>query len=443
MREPVDILITDALVVTMDRERRVLPGAGIAIAGGSIRAIGDSAELSSRFDAAERLEARGRLVMPGLINTHVHLATVMFRGLAEDLPLAPWLRKVWSYERAVVNPETVALASRLAMMESLLGGVTCGVDMYWFPEATAETAKKLGFRLVNGPVFIAGDDHPDGLSLRDREEGARRFLERYDRDPLIEPMLMPHSTFTDSPELLRRVKRLADASGRMVNLHAAETEAERREVQAREGRTPIALLADLGFLDGRTLLAHCVHVDEEEIRLLAGGAAVAHNPLSNLKLASGIAPLAKMAEAGVRLSLGTDGAQSGNDLNLWLAMRLAALLQKCATGDPSRFRAEEIVAMATIEAARAIGLGDRIGSLEPGKRADLIILDLEAPHLVPMFDVYAELVYALGREDVATVLVEGRVLVRDRKALTVDLGECLEAVRRIAAAMPALPREEG
>jgi 5-methylthioadenosine/S-adenosylhomocysteine deaminase len=224
----------------------------------------------------------------------------------------------------------------------------------------------------------------------------------------------------------------------MVNLHSAETLAERSEVLARHGKTPIRLLRDLGFLDGRTLLAHCVHVDNEEIGLLAGGsagggAAVSHNPMSNLKLASGIAPLAKMAEAGVRLSLGTDGALSGNDLDMWLAMRLCAVLQKCENRDATLFKAETVVRMATIEAARAIGLGDKIGSLEAGKRADIILIDLDSPHLTPLYDIYAQLLYAVGREDVATVLIDGRIVMRDRKSTTIDYRESIDTLKALSA----------
>ena len=257
-------------------------------------------------------------------------------------------------------------------------------------------------------------------------------------------MLMSHGTSTDSPELLSLVKRLAEGYGVIVNLHSAETLAERNEVLARRGVTPIRLLRDLGFLDGRTLLAHCVHVDDEEIALLAGGAigrgtggcaggaAVSHNPMSNLKLASGIAPLAKMAEAGVRLSIGTDGALSGNDLNMWLAMRLCAVLQKCENGDATLLKAEDVVRMATIEAARAIGLGDRIGSIEAGKRADIILIDLDSPHLTPLYDVYAQLLYAVGREDVVTVLIDGKIVMRDREPTTIDFRESIDALKRFS-----------
>lgn len=438
MKLKVDTLIINALVVTMDEGGRIMPGAAVAVDSGTILEIGDCGDVSARYEAGATIDASNAIVMPGLINTHSHLATAMFRGAAEDMALEPWLRAAWAREKAMVDRETVALSSRLGMLELMMGGVTCAVDMYWYPEATAAAAQKAGFRLAAGPVFIAGDGLPDGLSLSGRERFAAEFLDRFSGDPLIVPMLMPHSTLTDSPELLSRVKRLAEGYGVMVNLHSAETLAERSEVLARHGKTPIRLLRDLGFLDGRTLLAHCVHVDDEEIALLAGGsagggAAVSHNPMSNLKLASGIAPLAKMADAGVRLSLGTDGALSGNDLDMWLAMRLCAVLQKCENRDATLFKAETVVRMATIEAARAIGLGDKIGSLEAGKRADIILIDLDAPHLTPLYDIYAQLLYAAGREDVATVLIDGRIVMRDRKPSTIDYRESIDALKALSA----------
>lgn len=444
MKCRIDILIINALVITMDETGRIMPRAAVAVDRGAILEIGDSVDMSARYEAGTMIDASNAIVMPGLINTHSHLATAMFRGMAEDMTLGPWLQVAWAREKAMVDRETIALSSRLAMLELIMGGVTCAVDMYWYPEVTAATAQKAGFRLAAGPVFIAGYGLPDGLSLSGRERFAAEFIDRFSGDPLIVPMLMSHSTLTDSPELLSRVKRLAEGYGVMVNLHSAETLAERNEVLARRGVTPIRLLHNLGFLDGRTLLAHCVHVDDEEIALLAGGAsggcagggaggaAVSHNPMSNLKLASGIAPLAKMAEAGVRLSLGTDGALSGNDLNMWLAMRLCAVLQKCENRDATLFKAETVVRMATIEAAKAIGLGDRIGSLEAGKRADIILIDLDSPHLTPLYDVYAQLLYAVGREDVATVLIDGKIVMRDRKPTTIDFRESIDALKALS-----------
>jgi 5-methylthioadenosine/S-adenosylhomocysteine deaminase len=416
----------------MDSVRHVIPDGAIAIDRDRILDIGKSSDLEERYHTAEVIDARGAIAMPGLINTHTHLATVMFRGLAEEMPLEPWLKAVWGYENAWVNSETVATAARLAMLESIMGGITCAVDMYWFPGVTAQEASAIGFRLAAGPVFIEGDKHPDNMNMGQRELFAREFVQRYSNDPFIVPMFMPHGTCTDSPELLTRVKRLADEQGVYVNLHAAETATERDAVLKRYGKTPIRLLAEAGLLDGRSLLAHCVHVDDEEIGLLARRASVSHNPMSNLKLASGIAPLAKMAAAGVRISLGTDGAQSGNDLDMWLAMRLASVLQKNATGDTRCFPARDIVAMATLEAANAIGLGEKIGSIEKGKLADIILVNIDKPHMIPLYDVYTQLVYAAGREDVSTVIIGGKVLIREGTFVSLDPEEAIERMRTLA-----------
>jgi len=433
MKKDVDLLIVHAIVVTMDSQGSILRDGALAIDRGLIVELGGDAEISTRYEAREVIDASDALVMPGLINTHTHLATTMFRGLAEDLPLDSWLSKVWAYESAMVDARTVGLASRAGILELIMGGVTCAVDMYWHPKVTAEVAKKAGFRLAVGPVFMEGEGRPDRLSPAERESLAREFAETYSGDDLILPMLMPHGTCTDSPELLASVRKLADELDLGVNLHCAETAGERRAVLARYGRTPVRLLADLGYLQERCILAHCVHVDEEEIALLAGGAAVSHNPMSNLKLASGIAPLATMAKAGVRLTIGTDGAQSGNDLNMWLALRLCAALQKCQNADTTLFKAEDVVRMATVEAAKAMGLGDKIGSLEKGKVADIIVIGLDAPHLAPLYDVYAQLLYAVGREDVKTVLVGGKVVMRDRRVTTMDQVESVADLRRLSA----------
>jgi 5-methylthioadenosine/S-adenosylhomocysteine deaminase len=432
MKQAIDLLIVDGVVVTMDPGRRVVEGGAVAVDKGTITGVGTSQEMLSRFEAAETIHADGGIVMPGLINTHTHLATALFKGLAEDLPLGPWLGKVWGIEKTALSAETVALSSTLAMIESIQGGVTCAVDMYWFPEATAEAARRIGFRLAGGTVFITGDSLPDGLDAGQREVAANAFVERYAGDNLIVPMMMPHGTQTDSPGELSRVKALADRHGVMVNLHVAETLAERTDMLARSGSTPVRLLHDLGYLDGRSLLAHCVHVDDGEMGLMAGKASVAHNPMSNLKLASGIAPVASMLEAGVRVSLGTDGSMSGNDLDMWLAMRLAASLQKCGRGDTTLLKAPDVVAMATIEAARAMGLGERTGSLETGKAADIIVIRADAPHLVPLYDVYAHLVYSVGREDVQTVIIDGRVVMRKREMTTVDAGSVMDSARKAA-----------
>jgi 5-methylthioadenosine/S-adenosylhomocysteine deaminase len=416
----------------MDKDRRIIEDGVILVRDEKIAAVGPAAEFSGQWDGAEVMDCSGMVAIPGLINTHAHLATSLFKGLAEDLPLKEWLEKSWKYENAFITPASVALGSKLAILELIEGGVTCAVDMYWHPESTIATARELGFRLASGPVFIEGGVAPDGLDIAARFAAAEAFVEKYRGDPLIIPMLMPHGTCTDSPELLRKVKRLADKLGLAANLHCAETKAERDGFLARHGKSPVKVLEDLGYMDGRSILAHCVHVDKEDIKAIARGAAVAHNPMSNLKLGSGIAPLEQMRVAGARVSLGTDGSMSGNDLDMWLAMRLAASLQKAISSDASACPAADVFAMATIHGAAAMGMESEIGSLEPGKRADIVLLDVRGWHSQPLYDPYSFLVYAAGREDVRTVLIDGCVAMRDRTIPGLDRRAFLDEIQEKA-----------
>ncbi len=428
-----DTLIFNATLVTVDARSTLIENGALAVSNGRIAALGETASILADYRADEMLDAGGRIVMPGLIDTHAHLATVLLRGLVEDLPLEPWLKKVWVGESIAMTAENVETAVRLGISELVLGGTTCAVDMYWFPDAAARAAKQVGFRLANGPVFLENDNTPDGMSFDDRLAFAREFVAQYKGDALIHAMLMPHSTYTDSPAALLKIKTLADQLGVMVHIHSAETAGEVQDVRERHGLSPIRLLDSLGLIDERILLAHCVHVDPDEIDLIARkGAGVAHNPISNMKLASGFAPITQMMAQQVKLSIGTDGAQSGNDLDMWWSMRLAALLQKGIQRDATVMKAQDVVRMATIGAANCIGMGDEIGSLETGKRADLILLRRNAAHLTPLYDVYAHLVYAYGREDVDAVMVGGDWVMRERRLLHTDLDANIEQVNALA-----------
>ncbi|MEN6436094.1 MAG: amidohydrolase [Anaerolineaceae bacterium] len=433
MTQPVEKIIYNGILLTMDGNMSVIEDGAIAISGDAILATGKTQEILLSFTADEKIDAHGAIIMPGLINTHTHLAMVLLRGLAEDLPLWPWLQQVWKAEAAFMTPANVALASRLGMVESIMGGVTCSVDMYWHPERTAQAARDLGFRLVNGPVFLDSDHAPDGYSFADREPFARDFLTEFRDDPLIHPMFMPHSTVTDSPDALKKVKALADKHQVDLNMHCAETATEAQDVFKRYGKTPVELLNSIGLLDGRIILAHCVHVTPQEIDILAQkGVTVAHNPVSNLKLASGIAPVFPMLQKGVNVTIGTDGAQSSNDLDMWWPVRLTALLQKEHYQDASLMKAPDMIKMVTINAAKGIGLGDRIGSLETGKKADLLLINLKSPHLTPMYDVYAQLVYTIGREDVESVMINGQWIMQHRELVTIDVDEIMTKVDQIS-----------
>lgn len=431
MDTPVDLLIDGPLIVTMDERESVIDEGAVAVSDGRISALGRRGELSD-ISARETIDATGQLLMPGLVNGHVHMGDSLFRSLVEDLPLEPWLERLWISEREFVTYDNVRLGARLALAEMIRCGTTCALDMFWFPEAGADAALEAGFRLVTGPIFFDFGG-PDGIENERRIAVGREWLARYADEALLVPCVQPHNHLTVSPEGMRAARALADEAGALFHTHCSETATEVSTTLERFGRTPVAHLDELGVLDERALLAHCVHLtDDDFARLRAAGAAVLHNPLSNLKLGSGIAPVARMLDEGIPVLVGTDGPVSSNDLDLWTAMRFAGLLQRGANRDPVLTPARDVVRMVTIAGARAFGLQQEIGSVEAGKRADLVLIDLARPHLTPMFDVYAHLVYAVGRDDVRSVLIEGRFVMRDRELLTLDESGTLEEVGALA-----------
>lgn len=435
--QPADKLILHGLVITMDDQLTVLDDGAIAIAGAGIVAVGPTSEVSAQFvgPTTEVIDATGQLVMPGLINAHTHAADSLFRGLVDDLALEPWLERLWVAERKFLRPETVRLGAQLAQAEMIRGGTTTALDMFWHPEVSAKVAKAIGFRLMTGPVYFDFAE-PDKIPVEQRTARGREFLQEYQRDPLIVPCVTPHSTYTVSPQYLQEAQTLADEFGVLLSTHASETSAEVATVSQRYGQSPPRHLDGLGMLTERTVLAHCVHLPDDEINLLAQRqTVVAHCPLSNLKLGSGVAPIPGMRQNGVRTTLGTDGPVSGNDLDMWLTMRLAATLHKGVQQNPTLMPAVEVVKMATCDAASALGLGDKVGSLAAGKQADLILIDLEQPHLTPLYDVYSHLVYAVGRADVATVLIRGQVVMQERELTTLDEASVIAAVQELTQAI--------
>lgn len=430
--EPVDTLILGPFVVTMDAEERIFDAGAVAVRDGEIVAVGTREELEG-CDAAETIDATGRLLMPGLVNAHTHLGDSLFRGLVEELPLEAWLERLWVSEREFVSRESVELGARLALAEMIRSGTTCALDMFWFPEAAADAALAAGFRLVTGPIFFDFDG-PDGVPVEGRIATGERWLERYAQEPLITPCVQPHNQLTVSPEGLRAARDLADRAGALFHTHCSETATEVRQTVDRFGRTPAAHLDELGILDERTVLAHCVHLSDDDFaRIRRAGAAVLHNPLSNLKLGSGIAPVARMLEEGIPVALGTDGPVSSNDLDMWTAMRFAGLLQRGAHMDPVLTPVRDVVRMATTVGAEALGLGDRVGRLVEGYRGDLILIDLDRPHLTPMYDVYGHLAYAVGRDDVRSVMIDGRWVLRDRALETINEAAVLAEMEQLAA----------
>ncbi len=430
----VDTVIHNGTLVTVDDRMRIVDNGWIGIHEGVIRAVESTAPGSPPPRAKIAIDAAGGIVMPGLVNTHTHLPMTLFRGLADDLPLIDWLEKhIFPAEARFIDPETVRWGTLLACAEMLLSGTTCCCGGYFHEDAVARAVAETGLRavLAQGVIDFPAPGVPDPAR---NIAHARDYAERWKgRSRLITPSVFCHAPYTCSDGTLLAAKAAADDMGLIFQVHVAETRFERDRSIKEKGLSPVAHLDRLGILDHRTLLAHCVWVDDADIATInRRGCAVSHCPESNMKLASGIAPVTAMQSSGITVSLGTDGCASNNNLDLFGEMGTAAKLHKVATFDPTAMNAASVLNMATIDGARAIGLADRIGSLEVGKQADIVILDTRAPHLTPMYHPESHIVYAAGGADVRHVLVAGRQVVRDRRLLTIDIGEVIDRVNAIA-----------
>jgi len=425
--EPVDWIWSARYVVTMDPGRRVIENGALALEGDRIVAVGARAEIDRRYQPRQRLDRPDALILPGLINAHAHAPMSLFRGIADDLRLEEWLEKyIFPAEAKNVSPEFVRWGTRLACLEMLLSGTTTYADMYYFEDVIAEVTREAGMRGVLGETII-GFPVPDAKTPADALRFTERFIQRFRNDPLIVPAVAPHALYTNSQETLRACRALANRYQVPLLTHVAETKPRRDEALAKFKKSPVAALDSWGIFQGRTLVAHAVWVDDADLRILkARGVGIAHCPSSNMKLASGVAPVVKMLALGLNTGLGTDGpAGSNNDFNLLEEMDLAAKLQKVSTGDPQALPAPQALEMATIRGARALGLDKQIGSLEAGKRADLITLRLDQPNALPLYNLYSQIVYALKASDVRDVMVNGRLLLRDRQPLTLDAAQVL------------------
>ncbi|MEO5898177.1 MAG: amidohydrolase family protein [Vicinamibacterales bacterium] len=435
-----DLLLTNALVLTMDEQFAVYAHGALAIRGDSIVAVGPEA---IGWTPQETVDCGGRVLMPGLVNAHTHAAMSLLRGLADDLRLDVWLMGyMMPVEREFVSPEFVRLGTKLACAEMIRSGITCFADMYYFEDAVAEATTEAGMRAFCAQTVLRfptpdADSFEDGLAL------ARTFIQRWKGHPLIVPGPAPHAPYTCTPEILRACAELAVEFDVPVQIHLSETLQEVDESRRVNGMPVIPWAKKQGLFGAKVLAAHCVHVDDGEMRALKNvEAGVAHNPTSNLKLAAGIAPVSRMRELGIAVGIGTDGAASNNDLDMFEETRLAALLAKGASGDPTCVPAREALAMATRFGAKALHMDAITGSLEPGKRADLILLDLDVLHNVPAFHrdpsgIYAQIVYASKATDVIDVMCNGRWLMRNRVLLTLDEGALRDAARGQAARIDA------
>jgi 5-methylthioadenosine/S-adenosylhomocysteine deaminase len=419
--------ITNAQIVTVDKSASVIENGSLVVGGdGSIRAISSSPIANN---APETIDANGAIVMPGLINAHTHLGMTLFRGLGDDMSLEDFLARLMPAEVRVLNYQAVYAGTELAALESLLGGITTSLDMYYLPEAAIEVAKASSMRLQTGPNFLESDG-PEPLKFEDRLKWATQWLQA-PRDSIgTSGWVAPHSTYLLSEEQLRLLADLAARFEARIHVHASETVGEMQLVAKRHGgRSPIQVLNDTKLLR-RAVLAHGVHLSDADIELIAqNSATVVHCPASNFKLASGVARILDLQRAGVNVALGTDGPASGNDIDLWIAIRLAGYMQKTFAKNPAVLPAVELVRMATINGARALQLDHMIGSLEVGKRADIVILDADSPSLTPNFDPHTTIATCVTRADVRHVIVDGHIVVRDRKCLTIDHKSAVNKVK--------------
>lgn len=419
---PADWILTARYVVTEDPAHRVIENGAVAVSGDHILAAGPRAQIETAYTAKQRLDRPNSILAPGLINTHTHAAMSLFRGVADDMNLQDWLNKfIFPAEAKNVDREFVRWGTRLAALEMALSGTTTYTDMYYFEDTVAEETKAAGLRGVLGETVI-GFPAPDYKTPQAALEATEKLFNTYANDPLIVPAVAPHAIYTVPNDILQACRRLAGKYQKPLVIHLAETKTENEDSLKQRGKTPTAALDALGVLTGWTVAAHGVWLTGADLAILKSrGTGLAHNPSSNMKLASGIAPVVKILKLGIPMGLGTDGvAGSNNDVDMLREMDLAAKLQKVATGDPQALPAQQAFDMATIIGARALGLEKIIGSIEKDKRADLITIRLDVPHAAPIYNVYSQLVYSLKGSDVGDVMVNGKLIVRNRQMLTVD-----------------------
>ncbi len=430
-KQNVDLIVTHGIVVTMDSGRTIDQDGAVAVRGDTIVAVGPRAEIEGKYRASETIDAKGALVLPGFINGHTHVPMTLFRGLHDDVTLDDWLRKyIFPAEAKNVNDDFVRWGTRLAAAEQIHAGVTTFADMYYFEDAIAEETKAAGMRGVLGETFI-DFPAPDNKSEAEMLAYTEKFLKKWQGDPLIHAAPAPHSIYTCSKKTLQDAAALARKYHAPILIHVAEMKKERDDSEKQNGMSPVQYLDKLGILGPDVVAAHCIFVDAADRKTLAErGVGCVHNPSSNMMIASGVAPVPEQRAAGIAVGLGTDGpAGSNNDLDIMEEIDLAAKLAKISKMDPLALGAKDVVAMATIDGARALHLEKEIGSLEAGKKADLVLISLNEPNAVPMYDIYAQIAYSLKGSDVETVVIGGRVIMRDRKLLTLDEPKILEKAR--------------
>lgn len=429
----IDIIIQNGLVICVDKNLSVFENGAIAINKGEIIDVGQSHIISEKYLSAHIIDASNKLVMPGIINTHTHTGNTIYRGVADDMPLKKWLEEyIFPLEAKFCNQENVRLSAQLSIIEMLRSGTTTFSDMYYFEDEVAKVAKETGIRcelgetLLNFPVASA-KSYIEGLNY------SENLLKTWNNDPLITVAITPHAPYTCNDEILKKAKSLADKYGVSFHLHVSESEWEVNKSRSEHGATPVEYLNNLGVLDNNSLAVHCVHLSKHDKEILAKNkVSVSHNPQSNMKLSSGVAPIQDLIDMGVLVGLGTDGAASNNNLNMFKEMDIAAKLQKVHTRNPVSLNAKTMVEMVTINGAKILKLENKVGSIEKGKRADIILIDINQSQLIPMYDPYSHIVYAMNGSEVHTVIVDGKILMENRSLKTIDEEKVLYEVKKLS-----------
>jgi 5-methylthioadenosine/S-adenosylhomocysteine deaminase len=435
----VDLIISGEKALLLDTGNTCLDRASVAIKGDEIIAVGHTDNITKQYEAKKMISAGNSLIMPGFVNCHTHAAMTCFRGIADDLALMDWLNNyIFPAEAKNVNKELAYWGSLLGAAEMIKSGTTTFCDMYIFEDETARAAKEAGMRCLVGEVLF---DFPSP-NFKTPDEGiayTKMLIEKWKDDPLVHIIIEPHALYTCSKTLLTEVrelalaKRLAEDYHLPIGLHLLENAAEKKQLEEKFSQGAVSFLKDIGYLDEHLIAFHCVHFSEADMRLFVEhGCKVSHNPASNMKLASGVAPVPDMLKAGITVGLGTDGCASNNNLDMIKEMGMAAKLHKVARLDPTVMDAQTVVRMATIEGAKALGMEKITGSLEAGKKADIIVIGLDKPHLTPLYNEYSHLVYAASGADVDTVVISGKVVMENRQLLTINENEVMRKVREIA-----------
>ena len=431
--QDIDLIITGGKALLLDSKNTCLDRAAIAINAGDIVAVGHTEKIEKQYRAKKTITAQDSLIMPGFVNCHTHAAMTCFRGIADDLELMDWLNNyIFPAEAKNVNKNLAYWGSLLANAEMIKSGTTTFCDMYIFEDETARAAKQSGMRCLIGEVLF---DFPSP-NFKTPEEGLAytlMLIEKWQNDPLINIIIEPHSLYTCSPALLTAAKKLADDYSVPLGIHLLENKSEKEQLLQRYGKPAVSFLKEIDYLNEKLIAFHCVSLSDQDIKLFADhGCKISHNPASNMKLASGVAPVPDMLKAGITVGLGTDGCASNNNLDMIKEMSTAAKLHKVARLDSTVMNAQTVVRMATIEGAKALGMDKITGSLEVGKKADIIIIGLNEPHLTPLYNEYSHLVYAMSGADVDTVLINGKIVMENRKLLTINEAEVMQKVKEIA-----------